>query len=58
MRHRRGSALRRRYGHAKATCRKVLTDLYQYAVGNRGSREGNPYLKSDVAAARKFLGDD
>lgn len=58
MKRRKSHSLRRHYGHAKASCKKVLTDLYQYAVGNRGSREGNPYMKPEVGAARKFLGDD
>jgi hypothetical protein len=37
--------------------RKAFYELYQYSVGNRGSREGNPYLKPEVAKARKLLGD-
>jgi hypothetical protein len=36
--------------------KKLLTDLLEYSVGNRGSREGNPYLKKEVYAAAKALG--
>lgn len=57
MRH----SLRKRYGRAKVAgvsgCRKALKELLEYAVGNRGSREGNPWMKPQVQAAAIALGE-
>lgn len=48
--------LRHRYGRAGSkSCKKVLEDLFEYATGNRGSREGNPYTKPEVLQAARYL---
>jgi len=36
---------------------KVLCDLLEWAKGNRGSKEGNPYLMPEVKAALQHLAD-
>jgi hypothetical protein len=41
----------------KLSCKKALKDLLEYAVGNRGSREGNPYMKEEVKQATIALGE-
>jgi len=35
----------------------VLCDLLEWAKGNRGSKEGNPYLIPEVKAALQHLAD-
>jgi hypothetical protein len=42
---------------AAKRCNRLLKNLLAYAVGNRGSREGNPYMKPEVKAAAKALGE-
>jgi len=36
---------------------KVLCDLLELVKGNRGSKEGNPYLIPEVKAALQHLAD-
>jgi hypothetical protein len=38
--------------------RRALGNLVQYAVGNRGSRDGNPYSKTEVKRALEALAYD
>jgi hypothetical protein len=40
-----------------AILRVVLRDLVEYAVGNRGSRTGNPYLVPEIIEALRVLGE-
>lgn len=35
--------------------KKALENLLEYTVGNRGSREGNPYMKPEVKTAARLL---
>jgi hypothetical protein len=37
--------------------RSALKELLEYAKGNRGSREGNPYFKSEIKRAMRVLGE-
>ena len=36
---------------------KALCDLLEWAKGNRGSKDGNPYMMPEVKAALKHLAD-
>lgn len=35
--------------------KEALQDLLEYAVGNRGTREGNPYGHPEIRQAMKLL---
>jgi hypothetical protein len=36
-------------------CDKVLCDLLEWAKGNRGSKQGNPYAIPEVKQALQYL---